>query len=138
MVHGYQDDDGCNDTLPEKVKKFTGVIQGINFKKDSDLIQKGSFKVLDRAVAVMVEFKDVKIEISGHTSDEGDHDYNVDLSRRRAESVKTYLTGKGIAPERVQTIGYGPDKPIADNKTKKGKEKNRRIEFRVIVEGGAP
>jgi OOP family OmpA-OmpF porin len=136
--NGYQDEDGCKDKLPDAVRKFTGVIEGITFKKDSDQIQKKSFRLLDRAVGVMKEYVDVKIEISGHTSDEGEHDYNVDLSKRRAESVKTYLVGQGIATDRVQTIGYGPDKPIADNKTKKGRERNRRIEFRVIVEGGAP
>jgi outer membrane protein OmpA-like peptidoglycan-associated protein len=136
--NGYQDDDGCKDQLPDKVKKFTGVIEGITFKKDSAEIQKRSFALLDRAYTVMNEFPDVKMEISGHTSDEGEHDYNVDLSKRRAESVKNYLVGKGVAAERIQTIGYGPDKPMADNKTKKGKALNRRIEFKVVIEGGAP
>jgi OOP family OmpA-OmpF porin len=136
--NGYQDDDGCQDTLPDAIKKFTGVIEGITFKKDSDQIQKRSFAILNRAVKVLAEYPDVKVEISGHTSDEGEHDYNVDLSRRRAESVKNYLVGKGINTDRIQTIGYGPDKPIADNKTRKGRGKNRRIEFRVIVEGGTP
>jgi outer membrane protein OmpA-like peptidoglycan-associated protein len=134
--NGFKDDDGCADVLPEAVKKYTGVIEGITFKKNKDVIEKRSFAVLDRAVKVLAEYKEIKVEISGHTSDEGEHDYNVDLSKRRAESVKTYLSGKGIAAERIQTVGYGPDKPIADNKTQKGKKLNRRIEFRVIVEGG--
>lgn len=132
--NGFKDDDGCPDEVPKQLKRFTGVIPGITFEVNSDKIKKASFGVLDRAVAVLREYEDTRIEISGHTSDEGDHDYNVDLSHRRAEAVKAYLVSKGIAADRITTVGYGPDRPIADNKTKKGRERNRRIEFRLIAE----
>jgi outer membrane protein OmpA-like peptidoglycan-associated protein len=127
--NGYQDDDGCPDVVPEKLKKFSGAIQGIVFETGSAKILPKSFKILDSAVAVLVEFKDTKLEIQGHTDDVGKPEDNKTLSLDRAMSVKAYFVGKGIAAERMSTVGYGQEKPVADNKTKAGKAKNRRIEF---------
>jgi len=130
--NGYQDNDGCPDELPKEVKKFTGVIKGINFDVDKDTIRPNSKGTLDSAVKVLKEFE-VRIEISGHTDADGSADHNRDLSKRRAEAVKKYLVDNGIAADRIETVGYGPDKPIADNKTKRGKAENRRIEFRLLT-----
>ena len=130
--NNYQDEDGCPDEVPAEVKKFTGVIEGITFKTGSAEILKGSFSVLDRAVKVLKDYPDVKLEISGHTDNVGKPAYNQDLSQRRAESVKQYFVSQGIAPERLTTVGYGMDRPIADNKTKDGKAKNRRTEFKLL------
>ncbi|MCG5055246.1 MAG: OmpA family protein [Myxococcales bacterium] len=130
--NGFQDNDGCPDELPKEVQKFTGVIQGIQFKVNSASIRKTSFKVLAGAVKVMKEYPDLRIEISGHTSSEGDHDFNVKLSHDRADSVKEYLVSAGIEPSRIEANGYGPDQPIAPNATKKGREQNRRIEFKLL------
>jgi OOP family OmpA-OmpF porin len=58
----------------------------------------------------------------------------MDVSQRRAESVKAWIVGKGIAGDRITTIGYGPDKPIAPNDKEKNRKKNRRIEFRLVGE----
>ena len=132
--NGYKDDDGCPDELPAAVKKFTGVIKGINFKANSADIQKSSFKLLNDAVKVMKEYSDLRIEISGHTSSEGKAEKNLKLSQDRAASVKAYLVGQGIADDRVITVGYGSEKPIADNKTAKGRQQNRRIEFRLLTQ----
>ncbi len=132
-INGYKDDDGCPDELPAAVKKFTGVIKGITFKAKSADIQKSSFKLLNDAVKVMKEYSDLRIEITGHTSSEGKAAMNLKLSQDRAASVKAYLVAQGIAAERIITLGYGSDKPIADNKTAKGREKNRRIEFRLLT-----
>ena len=134
-MNGYMDDDGCPDEVPAAVKKFTGVIKGITFKKNSADIQKSSFKLLTNAVKVMKEFQDVRIEISGHTSSEGDAAKNLKLSQDRADSVKAYLVSAGIGGERVTAVGFGSDKPIGDNKTSKGREQNRRIEFRLLTAG---
>jgi len=128
--NGYQDNDGCPDELPKEVKKFTGVIKGINFDVDKDTIRPNSKGTLDSAVKVLKEFE-VRIEISGHTDADGSADHNRDLSKRRAEAVKKYLVDNGIAADRIETVGYGPDKPIADNKTKRGKAENRRTEFNI-------
>ncbi len=131
--NGYQDQDGCPDEVPAAVKKFTGVMKGITFKKNSADIQKSSFKMLAEAVKVMKEFTDVRIEISGHTSSEGDAAKNLKLSSDRAEAVKAYLVSAGISSDRITAAGFGSDKAIGDNKTGKGREQNRRIEFRLLT-----
>ena len=132
--NGFQDADGCPDELPKELKKYTGVIKGIYFDLDKDTIKPRSFPILDRAVAVLKDFDDTRVEISGHTDSTGSLEHNIDLSRRRAASVKRYLVEHGVDAARIETIGYGPDKPIADNKTNKGRAKNRRIEFRLLTD----
>jgi OOP family OmpA-OmpF porin len=130
--NGYQDEDGCPDEVPAPVKKFTGVVKGINFRRNSADIKASSFPLLKEAVSAFKEYPTLRVEISGHTSDEGKREFNMKLSRKRAEAVKLFLVSAGIEEGRIGTKGYGPDKPIADNETKDGKEKNRRIEFRLL------
>jgi OOP family OmpA-OmpF porin len=130
--NGYEDADGCPDKVPEKLKRFTGAIKGIEFEVGSATILPGSFKTLDNAIKVLQEFKDTRVEISGHTDSTGDAELNKKLSADRAASVKTYFVEKGMDAGRIDTIGYGPEKPVGDNKTKAGKAKNRRIEFRLL------
>ena len=130
--NGYQDDDGCPDEVPVAVKKFTGVVKGITFRRNSADIKASSFPLLKEAVVVFKEYPALRVEISGHTSDEGKRDFNMKLSRKRAEAVKLFLVSAGIDESRIGTVGHGFDKPIADNETKEGKEKNRRIEFRLL------
>jgi OOP family OmpA-OmpF porin len=133
--NNYQDEDGCPDEIPAEVKKFTGVIEGINFKTGSADILAGSYVLLDRAAKVLQDYPDVKLEISGHTDNRGKADYNRDLSQRRADAVKTYFVTRGIASQRLQAIGYGHTRPIANNKTQSGRATNRRTEFRLINVG---
>jgi outer membrane protein OmpA-like peptidoglycan-associated protein len=130
--NGYQDDDGCPDVVPAAVAKFTGVIKGITFRKGSAVLALSSMATLKKALKVLKDYPDLRIEISGHTSDDGTRERNMTLSQQRADVAKAYFVKQGIAPERIITIGYGPDKPIGDNKSKGGAEKNRRIEFRLI------
>lgn len=134
--NGYQDGDGCPDEVPEKIKSFTGVLEGIEFALGKADIRPQSKPVLDKAVAVLKEFPSVRILITGHTDDQGDAEKNVTLSKDRAASVKQYLVDQGVAANRVETRGAGPNEPIADNKTYVGRQKNRRIEFKLITDGG--
>lgn len=130
--NGFKDDDGCPDALPKAVARFSGVIKGINFKTGKDVILKPSFKVLLAATKVLKQFPDLRLEISGHTDNAGDRDANIALSKSRAEAVKRFLVSQGIAEGRLQAAGYGPDRPIADNRKKSGKAKNRRVEFKLL------
>ncbi len=134
-INHYQDEDGCPDEIPPEVKKFTGVIDGINFKTASAQILPGSYAVLDRAVKVLQDFPDVNLEISGHTDSKGRASYNLGLSQRRADSVKMYFVSRGIASSRLVSIGFGKDRPIADNSTSSGRASNRRTEFKLIDVG---
>jgi OOP family OmpA-OmpF porin len=131
--NGYKDEDGCPDEVPQAVKKFTGVIEGINFKSGRATILGGSYALLDRAVAVLKEYPDVRLEISGHTDSRGKADANRDLSQRRADAVKMYFITNGITPDRLTSIGYGSDRPIANNVTDEGRSRNRRTEFRLLT-----
>ena len=130
--NGFEDEDGCPDTIPDAVKKFSGVIEGIYFDKNKATIRAQSKGVLASAAKVLTTYPTIKLEISGHTSSEGDAAVNQRLSQERADSVKQWLVDNGVPPERLKTRGAGPDEPIADNKTAAGREKNRRIEFKVL------
>ena len=124
---------GCPPPPPDDVvTRFSGTIAGITFDLDSDVIRESSFVVLDDAVAVMAKYVHLLLLIEGHTSSEGTREHNLDLSKRRADAVKAYLVGKGIDAERLETVGFGPDQPVADNATEAGREQNRRIEFKIL------
>jgi outer membrane protein OmpA-like peptidoglycan-associated protein len=132
--NGFEDEDGCRDDLPKEVVwNPNQPIEGIFFEFGKDKIQKKSFKTLDAAVKVLKDFPSLRIEVSGHTDDVGSEEANIDLSRRRAESVKNYMVEKGVEASRVETVGFGRSKPIDTGKSTKARAKNRRIEFRVIV-----
>lgn len=131
--NGYEDEDGCPDELPKAVAKFSGVIKGIEFDFGKSTIRKDSNKLLDEAVKVLTEYKDLRMLISGFTDDVGDRQTNLTLSEARANAVKEYMVSKGIDAGRIETRGAGPDDSIADNKTEKGRQQNRRIEFKLIT-----
>jgi OmpA-OmpF porin, OOP family len=131
--NGFADGDGCPDVLPKVITEFTGAIQGITFEYSRARIQPRSRAVLDRAAQVLHDYPDVRVRIEGHTDPMGIYDKNKSLSLRRAETVKWYLVDLGVAADRLETVGHGPDVPRASNKTAKGRAHNRRIEFHLIV-----
>ena len=131
-ANSYQDDDGCPDEVPEEVQQFTGVIQGIQFETDSDVIRRSSVPILSEALSVLTEFDTVRLEVQGHTDNVGSDSYNLDLSQRRAESVVRWFTERGIDASRLEAKGYGESRPIADNSTPSGQAENRRVEFKLI------
>ncbi len=109
------------------------IMEPVFFATNKDVILKKSFPVLNTVVDALKASPFIKkIEVGGHTDDRGKADLNRDLSARRANSVLKYLVDHGIAAEKLTAKGYGPDKPIADNKDKKGRERNRRVEFVIL------
>jgi OmpA-OmpF porin, OOP family len=110
------------------------VLKGLQFDTASANIKAASFGVLDEAVQVLKDHPAVKVEIQGHTDNMGDDAFNQGLSERRAESVKAYLTGKGVDASRLSTRGFGETAPKADNNTAAGRADNRRIEFKVLAQ----
>jgi OOP family OmpA-OmpF porin len=131
VFNGIDDTDGCPDELPEEVKKFEGVLKGIYFDTGKSTIRSKSKPVLQKVVDLLEKYPELRVEISGHTDSVGSAEDNVALSQARADAVKAWLVEKGIEESRVSTRGAGPNEPIADNKSKKGRAKNRRIEFKV-------
>ncbi len=89
-------------------------------------------KELDKAARILNEqYPQLKVQIAGHTDNTGKAESNQALSEKRAAAVKAYLVKKGIADDRLTTIGYGQDQPVADNGTAAGRTQNRRVEFKV-------
>jgi outer membrane protein OmpA-like peptidoglycan-associated protein len=82
-----------------------------------------------RVAKVLNQYPQTNIIVTGHTDSKGAEEYNQKLSERRAESVKNALAGVGVNPSRINTIGYGKSKPIADNSTEAGRQMNRRVEI---------
>jgi OOP family OmpA-OmpF porin len=95
-------------------------------------ISPNSYQVLDEIAAALGTRPELKVVVEGHTDNTGSRAANMDLSQRRAQAVVDYLVGKGISPSRLSAKGYGPDRPIADNGTKLGRSKNRRVQFTQI------
>lgn len=130
--NGFEDEDGCPDEMPEAIQQFTGVIQGINFRQGTAEIEASSFPILDSAVEILAKYPSIRLEVSGHTSSEGTKERNDELSLERAEAVRSYFVEKSIDGDRIAARGAGSTEPVADNATKEGREKNRRIEFRIL------
>ena len=103
--------------------------KGVFFETASSKLTKSSFVVLNKLVEVMKSNPEAKLSINGHTDNTGDHDFNVKLSQERAAAVKSYLVSKGISADRMETNGFGPDKPMDTNDTPAGRANNRRVEF---------
>lgn len=111
-------------------------IKNLLFRADSATIEKSSYEVLDDVVGFITSNKDVIIEIGGHTNNIPADEYCDRLSTARAKSVAEYLVAKGADPSRVQFKGYGKKKPIADNMTKYGRDRNQRVEIKILSLNG--
>jgi outer membrane protein OmpA-like peptidoglycan-associated protein len=103
----------------------------VTFAVDSTTISPSFRAALDDVAASLQKYPDSLIDVMGHTDSSGSDSYNLDLSRRRADSVKGYLVMRGVAGARVATIGYGEQYPRADNATEEGRALNRRVEIRI-------
>jgi outer membrane protein OmpA-like peptidoglycan-associated protein len=100
----------------------------------SDL-KAGATRSLDKLVAAMRKDPELTVTIEGHTDSTGKRDFNVELSQRRANAVRSYLAAKGISSPRLEAAGLGPDYPVASNTTAEGRQQNRRVELLVQNDG---
>lgn len=108
------------------------ILENVYFEYDKADLKASSFVELDKLIAILKKEIAYKIVISGHTDNIGNKSYNLDLSSRRANSVGNYLISKGIAKERISTEGFGSTLPISGNETPEGRQKNRRVEFKLF------
>lgn len=108
------------------------VLKNIQFELGKATLKEESYANLDVVADFLMKHGNVKIEVGGHTDNQGSDKLNKQLSKNRAESVVNYLASQGISKERLTYEGYGFDKPIADNKTEEGRALNRRVEFTIV------
>ena len=116
---------GCS----KKVEVIT--LEGVYFETNSDRLTAASVATLNGAVATLKRRASISVEVAAHTDSRGSAVYNLDLSNRRANSVKVYLAEHGINLGRLSSKGYGESSPIADNGSAAGRAKNRRVELRI-------
>lgn len=133
-VPGPKANKGCPVVKREVRQLLQKAMQGIEFETGKATIKQKSFPLLDQIAATFIENKNYIIEVQGHTDNTGKDEVNRKLSDKRANAVKDYLVNKGVPAARMTAVGYGPDKPIADNSTKAGRAKNRRVEFNITFE----
>ena len=128
---GIAAEQGCPRVYQDVEVTSEGIVirQQIFFQHNRAVIRPQSFPILDTVAQVMRDFPDITIEVQGHTDSRGNDAYNMRLSQQRADSVRQYLIGQGIAPERLTSRGYGETVPIESNATDEGRALNRRVEF---------
>lgn len=121
---------------PPRIDTIT-VSDRIQFETDSAILKEQSKLVLNEVVRVLKDNPHITlIEIGGHTDNTGQKDNNLLLSQSRAESVKIYIASQGIDANRMRAMGYGDRVPVQPNDTDGGRLQNRRVEFRIIEQGG--
>ncbi|HEU5292579.1 MAG TPA: OmpA family protein [Cyclobacteriaceae bacterium] len=111
---------------------MVSILRNVYFDFDKWSFKDETYNELNKLERMMQENLNMKVEIGGHTDVVGRKNYNIFLSRKRAEAVKDFLTKKGIDPRRIKVVGYGASKPLASNDDEdEGRELNRRVEFKV-------
>ena len=123
---------GCPEVTQEVQTQLNSFAKTILFDVGKSTIRPESATVLNNIVNVLNKYKNSKFSVEGYTDTSGNKDKNQRLTEDRAYSVKAYLVDKGINPARLSAKGFGPEKPIASNKTKKGRELNRRVEINLV------
>ena len=111
---------------PEPEAKFVTMGNQVLFDFDKAVIKPAAKKILDDIAAQLMEDKEIKVLLEGHTDWIGTDSYNMGLSKRRAFAVQKYLVKAGIGEERFEVKWYGESQPVADNKTAEGRSRNRR------------
>lgn len=122
---------GCTPAPVVNCEAVTGVLSGLQFNSGSSALTSSAQQLLANVAADLRVNADVTVEIQAHTDSQGAADYNLRLSEDRARSVMQFLIQSGISIDRMQAIGYGETRPIADNETAAGRAANRRIELKT-------
>ena len=129
---GPASNNGCPEPNDDDQKRLNQYAKTILFDTGKATIKFQSAEVLNQIINVLKKFPKSRFRIEGYTDSTGKKQKNIELSQNRADAVKIYLIQGGIASERLESKGYGPEKPIASNKNKKGRALNRRVEINLI------
>lgn len=121
------------DTFRTQIIEKPVRLEGANFATGSSRLLAGAGSKLDEVVDAAQRYPEIDLTVTGYTDSIGNAQANERLSQARADAVKTYLVGKGVAASRITTSGRGAAEPIADNATAEGRAKNRRVEIRYVL-----
>ena len=133
-VAGPKANKGCPEVKREVRQLLQKAMQGIEFESGKATIKAKSYPLLNQIAKIFIDNKDYIVEVQGHTDNTGKAEVNQELSEKRANAVRDYLIAQGVDFQRLTAVGYGQDQPIADNSTKAGRAKNRRVEFKISFE----
>ena len=129
---GPESNKGCPEPNDDDQKRLNQYAKTILFDNGKATIKFESAEILNQIINVLKKYPNSRFRIEGHTDSVGKKAKNIELSQNRADAVKIFLIQGGIASDRLESVGYGPDKPIASNKNKKGRALNRRVEINLI------
>ncbi len=133
-VAGVKENKGCPQVKRAVTTLLKKAMTGIQFETGKAVIVKKSYPILDEIAKVFKENPNYIIEVQGHTDNVGKEEVNRNLSEKRAQAVRDYLVKAGVDSSHMTANGYGSTVPIADNSTKAGRAKNRRVEFKITFE----
>lgn len=133
-VAGVKENKGCPQIKRAVTTLLKKAMTGIQFETGKAVILKKSYPILNEIAKVFIDNPTYIIEVQGHTDNVGNAEVNMNLSEKRAQAVRDYLIKAGVQAERMTAHGYGSTEPIADNSTKAGRAKNRRVEFKITFE----
>ncbi len=133
-VKGTSANRGCPEVTEEVMKRLNDYARTILFNSGKATFKDETLPVLQNMQRIFKEYPQARFSIEGHTDSDGSNALNQTLSENRAAAVRNYLIENGIAADRLMSTGYGETKPIASNKTAKGKAQNRRVEVKLIKE----
>jgi outer membrane protein OmpA-like peptidoglycan-associated protein len=126
------DASGCPPLFTDAAPVLT--LRDVSFESGMPVMIGSSLPVLDSIARQLVALPEIRIEVAGHTDSSGLYRRNLTLSRARAEAVRLYLHQRGVPLDRMSARGFGPDRPVAGNKTSGGRAANRRVELRPLAE----
>jgi OOP family OmpA-OmpF porin len=123
------DADGCP-------RRGSATLQGVTFEFNSATLTNESRPVLTEVAADLKRYPRLRIELQGHTDSVGNDAYNLQLSEKRAQSVRDFLIAEGVGDQQLTAKGYGESMPVSDNKTNEGRAENRRVVMAVTENPG--
>ena len=110
----------------------------VTFDTNSTEVRLGLYSEINRVAGVLNQYPNTLIRVEGHTDSKGSDEFNMNLSKRRADTVKTLLVQRGVADSRIEVVGFGETMPVATNDTEAGRQKNRRVEIKIAPQAQTP
>jgi outer membrane protein OmpA-like peptidoglycan-associated protein len=130
-VFGLPENHGCPALAKKEIETIKYAFENLEFETGKDIIRTHSYPSLNALANLLIEKTNYGLHIAGHTDNVGKPEMNMILSEKRANAVKAYLMKKGVDGSKLETVGYGDTKPVADNSTPEGRQKNRRVEMEI-------